>query len=100
MKLINNPDNAKKIVFEIYRRMYRETKPLADFDELFRNKKTAAKPNWFMKYYLPMERQCEIIDEVVKEFNIPKRDARKLDTEIHLGSSPNSSEESWKEEIK
>ena len=43
-----------------------------------------------MAYYLPMERQNEIIDEHCKKHKLTKRERYKISKEIHLGSAPNS----------
>jgi len=76
--------------------MYKEAEPKADFLKLFKKGGTA-KENWFMKYYLDIKRQQEIIEEVGKKYNLGKRDIQKLSIEINLGSAPNSSKETWEE---
>ena len=93
--------NLKKgieAVFEIYRRQFKEATPSVDFDKLYKEKKTTV-PNWFMKYYLPMERQIEIFEEVCEEMKIKGWLKKQVKMEVCLGCSPNSSEKTWKEEM-
>jgi len=91
-----NEKNSKDIVFEVYRKMYKEATPKADFDKLFESRKTA-KPNWFMKHYLNEDRQQEILNEVGKKYKLSKRDRHKLSVEINLGSAPVGSKEAWED---
>jgi len=43
--------------------MYQEADPVADFDKLVQLGVTK-KENWFLNYYLPIERQIEIINKL------------------------------------
>ena len=74
---------------EIYRQMYEEAEPPADFDELV-NKGITKEPNWFMNYYLPIDRQEEIIREFIKKYKCSPYEERKIRETIYLGSAPNS----------
>ena len=84
-----------EICMEIYRLLFKEAKPSADFDKLMK-KGITKKPEWFMRYYLPIERQVEIIDKVTKKHKCIPYEIKKISVTIHLGCSPNSSLESWK----
>ena len=81
---------------EIYREMFKHANPSADFDVLIKSGKAKEK-DFFMKYYLPIEIQVEIIDRICNDHKIRGYDKRKISHEVHLGSSPNSSEKTWKE---
>jgi len=85
-----------EICKEIYRELFKEANPSADFDELVKSGKSKEK-DFFMKYYLPIERQKEIVDEICKKHKLTGHNKRKVSTTIHLGSSPNSCERTWKE---
>ena len=84
---------------EIYRQMYKEANPSANFDELIKVGETK-KPDWFMKYYLPMERQEEILNEICKKHKCSKLERHQISKEIFLGCSPNSCKESWEYELR
>jgi len=77
------------ICMEIYRKMYKEASPQADFDNLIKIGITE-KPNWFMKYYLSIERQEEILNEICNKYKCTKPEKHKISKEIYLGCSPNS----------
>ena len=76
-----------KIVLEMYRRMYAESEPKGDIDKIILTGE-GKMPNFFVAYYLPSERIEEIILEVCKEFNVPKRMWSAFSIEINLGSAP------------
>ena len=74
-------------MFEIYRRMYREAEPSADFDELLESGETA-KPDWYGRYYLDNNRQDEIIEEVCRKYKVPKHDRLGISAAVHFGCAP------------
>jgi len=74
-------------VFEIYRRAYREADPPADFDEMTKTGETQ-REQFFMNYYLPVDRLIEIINEVCKEKKIRRWEKNIVSTNILLGGSP------------
>ena len=80
---------VEEAIMETYRRMYKEATPSADFDELIRTGE-AKKPNFFMKYYLPDERQAEIIEEVAKKYRLSRWEREILQTQVYLGCAPTS----------
>lgn len=87
-----------EICKEIYREMFKNANPSADFDGLVKSGKAKEK-DFFMKYYLPVERQTEIVDRICNDHKIRGYDKRKISHEVHLGSSPNSSKKTWKKAI-
>jgi hypothetical protein len=74
-----------------------EATPSADFDKLIESGE-AKEPDFFMKYYLDLKKQDEIIDEICKKHKLNSLEKRKVSIEIHLGSAPNSSKKSWLKE--
>lgn len=84
------------VVMPIYRQMYKEAEPSADFDELLESLiKEGKKLDWSVikNYYLSMDRQTEILDEHAKKHKLTKREKYKVSKEIFLGCSPNSVKE-------
>jgi hypothetical protein len=78
-------------IIPIYRRMYKEATPSADFDKLLSSGE-ANKPGWFMNYKLDMKRQIEIIEEVAVSLHLTKREFVRVQTSVILGCSPASSD--------
>ena len=81
-------DYLWNICLEIYQRMYAEADPPLNFNAALSCGLTA-KPDWFMNYYLPMERQVEIVEEVMKKYHCSRYEKRAINHEIWLGGSPN-----------
>ena len=77
------------ICMEIYREMYRQATPSADFDQLIQEGVTM-QPNWFMNYYLPLEKQEEIVDKFCKQHRCDRYETQIIRQEIFLGCSPTS----------
>jgi len=78
-----------KVVMNIYRQMFKEAEPSADFDELIEIGE-AKQDNFFMNYYLHQDRQQEIIDEWCKKYKCSKLEERAINTEVNLGCAPNT----------
>ena len=79
-----------KIIIEIYTKMYKEADPKADLKKMMKSGETK-NPDWFLKYYLPQERQEEIIEEVLNKYKIKGSWLKsRFRTEILLGSAPSS----------
>ena len=76
-----------EVTLQIYRQLYKEATPSADFDAMLKSGE-AAKPQFFMKYYLPDTRTAKIIETVCKKHKLDKRDAQRVEGSIWLGSSP------------
>ena len=79
----------ERILFDIYRKLYEEATPSADFDKLLESGE-ASKPNFFMNYYLKEDRISEIIEEVCKKNRVPKVLRRNYSINVFLGASPTS----------
>lgn len=75
------------ICMEIYERMYKEAEPSLDFYKALADG-YCKKEGWFMKHYLHIDRQDEIINEVCKKYKCSKYEKRRISNEIWLGSSP------------
>ena len=71
----------------IYRQVYKEAEPSADFDELLKTEEVS-KENWFMKYYLPQERQEEKFNEFCEKKKCSQCEKKKISFEVWLGSLP------------
>jgi hypothetical protein len=84
------------VVMDIYREMYRRSRPKADFDELVA-KKVTMKSNWFMGYYLSVEQAELVINTVCKRHGLTAKERKLVGKEVLLGSSPNSSLEAWRD---
>ena len=83
-------ERDEKILMDIYRQMYLETDPPADIDEILRTGE-GQQHNWFMKYHLSMDRQLEIIEEVLTKWKVkPKWKRNAFRTTVILGGSPTS----------
>lgn len=85
-----------EVCMDIYREMYRKATPRADFDRLIADKVTM-KSNWFMYYYLSVEEQELIINTICKRNGLTKRERERVAKEVQMGSSPNSSLETWRD---
>jgi len=72
-----------EICLEIYKELYQEAEPHADFNQLEKTK-----PDWFMKFYLAEERQIEIIERILKEKRCNKYDRQCIRNEVYLGCAP------------
>jgi len=86
-----NQDKIDKAVLEIYRRLYKEATPSADFDKLMESGEVKEE-GFFNNYELSLDRQSEIINEVLNKFKIRKTIMRNgIRNGILLGASPKSS---------
>ena len=82
-------DKLKEIVFDIYKEMYLEATPSADFESLC-STGVVKQLDWFLNYYLDYNRQVEIIEKYCKKNKLDKYDRAKVMTTIMLGVSPRS----------
>jgi len=85
-----------EVIFECYRRMFKEAEPSADFDELHKKGITKQK-EFFMAYFLPTNRIEEIVLEVAKENRWNSFKIEQLKNTCFLGCCPNSCRRTWKE---
>jgi len=77
----------QKIVKEIYEQLYRESDPPGDLKQIAESGE-GQRDNWFLAYYLPVERQQEIIEEACAKAKLTKRDKQHVSIAIHLGYAP------------
>jgi len=84
---MSRDDKLWEICMDIYRQMFKEADPPADFDLMLESGE-AKTPNFFGNYYLSAERQNEIIDDHCKKHNLRPIEKKKVSKEIHLGCSP------------
>lgn len=76
-----------EVCMPIYRQMYKEAEPSADFDKLIESNETT-KRNWYEKFFLSQERQKEIFDTWCKKKKVTRLERKKLSMEIWIGSAP------------
>ena len=88
-----------EIIFECYRRMFKEAEPSADFDKLHKEGVTKI-PEFFMAYFLLNDRIEEICLEVGKENKFNSLKAEHLKNICFLGCCPNSCRRTWREKQK
>ena len=82
-----NLTKNEKMLLEIYKKMYKEAEPKADFDKMIKSGETKIR-EFFLGYYLSNERQEKIIESVCKKYKVDKMYIRKFKTEVMLGCSP------------
>lgn len=75
------------ICMDIYRDMYRQSIPPADFDKLISDGITKNKM-WFMDYILSMDKCEEIINHHCKKHKLTKYEKKLISVEVYLGCSP------------
>ena len=79
---------------KIYRAMYREAEPKANFTTLMKKYK-GTNEKFFMRYYLDADRQCEIISTIFKKHFLRPYERNKISNTVHLGCSPNTCRKTW-----
>ena len=89
---MKNLSKDEKIIWEIYRRLFKNSVPKGDFDELVKNATTNAagqKEIPFMNYEIEEELMDDIIEKTLIEYKVKTRYKRKLFKQtIYLGCSP------------
>lgn len=78
-------NKEEKIIMEIYRAIYTELG--INLDELIENG-TTKKRGWFMDYYMPNERQEEIINDILKTKKLSKLRKEVIKRSLWLGATP------------
>ena len=84
-------EKIDKILNEIYVRLYKESTPTADFNELVENaviNEFGQKEIAFMDYEITDEALDSIIKKTMKEYRVPKVYRDKFKYTIYLGCSP------------
>jgi len=77
------------ICMNIYRQLYKEASPSADFDVLLESSVTSNE-DWFMDYTLNGDRIAEVLDFWCKKHKCSKHERRVISETIYLGSCPKS----------
>lgn len=75
----------EEIIMKIYRTLYSEIG--VDIDELIKDG-TTKKEGWFLEYYLPQERQEEIIIEILTSEKLSKWKKASIRITVLLGGAP------------
>lgn len=87
---------------DIYRELYSEATPSADFDQLKEGKlhkeKGGDDPHPYKDYFLQEERQREIVEKHCDENNLSEIERSKVRTEVYLGVSPVGTKTAWRGE--
>lgn len=81
----------EKIMLEIYRELYLNAEPSADFDELVANAELdefGRKDIHFMDYEISQEKEDEIIEKHLKKNRVNAYMRRAITASILLGCSP------------
>lgn len=86
-----NLSQDEKIIIEIYQRLFEEATPPLDFKKAMVEGVTKQE-DFFMNHELCLDRQTEIINEVLDEYKTKGRRRNKFFKEIFLGCSPRSVE--------
>jgi hypothetical protein len=84
-------EKETKIMFDIYRQMYKEATPSADFDVLMEESPINEKGQKvidFLSYSLAQNRQDEIIEEHLKGRRLTKIKKQMIRNSTILGCSP------------
>ena len=81
-----------EICMKIYRELYKSATPPDDFDKMILSGE-ACKDNFFLNYYLPINKQVEIVEKILKRYKLSDRDRRIIEFEIYLGAAPTSHKE-------
>jgi len=81
----------ERIIWEIYRRLFKSSEPEGDFDKLVENAiidEKGMKHIPFNDYVIDLKKMDEIINTALKEFKVPKWRRQSFKFAIYLGCSP------------
>ena len=84
-------NKAQKIVWDIYRELYANSEPKADFDELVNSaekNEEGQKIIPFENYFIDQEVMDEIIEKHLKNKRLTKLAKNAIKVNVYLGSSP------------
>jgi hypothetical protein len=90
----------EKLVLDIYRELYKNSTPSADFDELLKNAtidERGEKIIPFMDYYIDKEKFDEIVENKLKTVKLDEWYKRGVRFNVYLGCSPTSLKKDEKE---
>jgi hypothetical protein len=85
-----------KVLYEIYRHLFAASTPAGDFNYLIENAvidSDGRKHIPFLDYEIDNHTMDNIIQTILKENKIPKREYQKYITTVYLGCSPKSRSE-------
>ena len=99
--LINNEisSTAKKehrVIFKIYRALYKASTPKANFDELCNNYVSQI-PDFFMRYYLDDVTQESIMHNIISKSKLSEESKTRVRNTVMLGCAPTSCKERFDE---
>ena len=79
---------------EIYREMYSNAEPAANWDELVKSGETK-QDNFFMNYYISEKKHREIVERICARYPLTRRDTDKIEFTVSLGCSPSWTRKEW-----
>ena len=85
--------NLNEVVLDIYRELYLNATPSADFDKLMEEAETDEKGRKvidYMSYYLDIHRYIEIVSRHVEENGLRGMEKSAVEFEAYLGVGPSS----------
>jgi hypothetical protein len=85
-------DRLNEIVEKIYEEMYLNAEPKGDWVSM-RESGEVTMPDFFMAYYMPMDEQTKIMEDVISNHKLKNREKDLIRNTIYLGSSPCSNKE-------
>ena len=77
----------EQLIMDIYRKIYSEIG--IDLDELIKQGVTK-REGWFDSYYMPQEKQDEIIEEMLSKIKMTKLKRQMLRNTLYLGALPSN----------
>ena len=80
----------EQLILDIYRRIYAEIG--VDLDELIKQGVTK-REGWFDNYYMPQEKQDEIIEEMLSKIKMTRLKRQMLKNTLYLGALPKGNNE-------
>jgi hypothetical protein len=78
-------EQLRKIELEIYRAMFKEAKPPADFDKMFNN---PPRSEWYNQHYLDAITQHQIIDKICMKHKLTPIERSVIGRHLRLGFTP------------
>lgn len=81
----------EEVMDEVMAQMYREAEPGLDWHDLRENPDDYPE-NWFRQHHLDGDRQQELVDEAIEEYNLTSQEATSLTMTCLLDYAPKSSE--------
>ena len=91
---IENKPTLYEVVTECYRLLYSKSIPRIDFDLLVKEG-ISKQSNFFMRFYLPEEKQVELINSVCNKYNLLQQEREAVFTEVQSGCSPTGWKKPW-----